>query len=324
MRFPSNGLSASLALLSCLTFFLTPSAAHAESAVPPPACSVEILPTRSARTIPQNLPALVVLDRSTVGLSASVEPKTGDVSASPDPRFPKVTLLTPAAPFPVGALALPYTVSCSDGTQKDGATTGPTFGAAVALPTQIGAVGAPGAPSSTGEVDYPITLTPSAAAFVDTTSFEALADGRSLGVLGYGVAAQGVSGSGAIAAGVWQKRLYLGGTLVGDVSLCAGSTSRETHAIELRAHVAGAATDPAPLSFSVEVDCGAPADNPQGPQPDGGKADGGYLPDGGGDDRGASGDGGGCNASGAGGLGGVGLVFAIGALGVVVAKRRRR
>lgn len=304
-----------------LAALATPDLARAESAPPPPQCAAEILPARSARTIPANLPALVVLDRSTVGLSASVEPRTTDVAAAPDPRFPKITLLSPAAPpFATGPLALPYTVVCSDGGRKDAVTAGPTFGPAVALPAQIGAAGAAGAPSANGEVSYPVTLTDSATAFVDTTSFEVLSDGRSLGVQGYGVAAQGVSAkSNVLDVGIWQQRVYLGGTLVGDVSLCKGSTGKETHALELRAHVAGAAADPAPLSFPVEVDCA-----PAAAQPDGGKADGGYLPDGGGDDRGASGgDGGGCSAAGSSGLGGVGLAFAIGVIGAVIARRAR-
>lgn len=284
--------------------------ARAESGVAPPKCDVYVAPMGSRRVVPSNLPALVAMDRSSVGRKATVT-VDGPYTVGPDPRQAGAELIAPNAPFAEGDLTLKATIACSDGSSKEETMRGPKVGPAVPLPSAIGAFGAARAPNENGSVDYPLSLTPEAAAFVATTRFDLSVDGKAVGGQGYGVGGESTAGS-QLTLTLEGGAVYLGGTLLGSGRVCAGQSGREKHALELRAHVAGATTDPAPLPLEVDVDCAPPKASSQGPG----------LADGGVDDQGDGG--GGCATAGAADVGGFGLVLSAGALASLLLERRRR
>jgi len=283
-------------------------AAHAESSARP-ACITRLLPT--SNTIPANLPAFVIDDTgspTTVEVTKVSGGTNGlTLGSIDDPRVPKTKLLVPATNDLLEAGAtytIAYTTKCSvSGVPDSARTSSYVAGPAVALPTTIGA-------TANQYADGAIVIAPSPElkAFLETTHFEVFVDGASLGTTPYG----------HVTADNLKVDLSAYGVTVGYTSTSAPrsvctSTAIEKHEVRLTAHVAGADTDPSPMTFSVDVDCAKPAAVPT------------YLPDGGGDDRGATGgdDTSGCSVGGPGPLGSLASFFMVGA-GLAVLGRRRR
>jgi MYXO-CTERM domain-containing protein len=299
----------SLAAVALVATILAPATAHAESGRPSPRCNVRILP--NGVTVPANLPALVVDDNSSPGLTATVTLTPSgakpvlDLDTIADPRAPGVTLFVPKAKTSVEigtTYSVTYTVQCSSESTPTEAASSFTTSAEVALPTRIGAV--------RELADGRVVITPSVelAAYMPTARFEAYIDGASVGTTRYGSA---LGPDLEIALGSGYVTVGSAATGGGTASLCKGADGLEKHDVKLSAHVAGAATDPEPLTFSLGINCST--------QPTG------FVPDAG-DDRGASGDeqgGGGCAVSGTGSLGGIAMLFGA-AAGVAVLVRRRR
>lgn len=296
----------SLALFALVATTLAPRWAHAESAPRPQECKIFILPEGK---VPANLPAFVVSESGSPGLTSTVilEPSAAipspELEAIPDPRAPGVTLFVPKtkAAFELGPVySVGYTVTCSNPNTvtPPEATWSFVAAAPVALPTRIGAV------RELADGRAVITPTAELAAYLSTTRFETFIDGRPVGGSPYGVVRGAELDVALRSADVGIGNLATAGGVVPPV--CKG----EKHAVRLVAHVAGAETDPEPLDLSLSLFCTTtPAS---------------YLPDGGGDDRGAfGGEGGGCAVNGGAPLGRIAMFFGLGA-GIAIRLRRRR
>jgi len=221
----------------CSVAHAEPSATSDDVAPPPPNCLHSDLQP-GATLVPANLPAFVIDDRerdpawaSTLEITAVRGGKLA-LDRRPDPRDAQSTLLVPARPdlLEVGVTyEIDYTVKCSYAPNPGNVTTSFTVTSSVPLPTRIGDAKL----YADGAVF--IATAPEQQAFLATTRFEALVDGAIYMGSGY------VGGS--------NEHGYGG-------ALCTTRTlETERHDIELRAHVAGADSDPAPIKLSVDVDC---------------------------------------------------------------------
>jgi MYXO-CTERM domain-containing protein len=310
-RRPLRPLLLSLTVIGSLAAILVPTAARAESAVAPPRCRVQLLP--SGTGVPGNLPALVVDDTGTSsGLTAGVEGVTvtgGSVPVKlgvvPDPKTPSVLLLVPSTNdlFEAGTrYDISYTMKCSAAVLVTPGTSSFTAGAAATLPTSIGTA------SELENGNVTITPSPELKAFQATTRFEASIDGVAIGTTRYG---QVISETLDLSLGGYGLSFSGAASPLSAPKLCT-TTAFERHSVKLVAHVAGAQDDTAPLTFSMGIDCAkAAAQSPS-------------LPDAGADDRGASGGSdGGCAVGGSDPFGSVAGLFGLGA-GLAVTLRRRR
>lgn len=304
--------------------FLSAPDARAESAPPQPRCRVELLPDGNA---PANLPALVVDDLSSAGLTATLEikrvtggTKTVTLTKIKDPTDPKVTLLVNAAkePFDVGATyEIAYGVTCSAGQAVADDAIAISAGPVVALPTSIGTV------TVLANGKARIAASAELIAFERTTRFEAFVDGERIGTTRYGATLKD-----ELDVTLASYGLEIGDTFVPRAKICTTKDPAEKHEVRLVAHVAGADGDTAPLVIPLTVDCSDRANGGAGAGAGAGSSgsSGGTLPDGGADDRGASGGGtdGGCTVAGQNPIGRLACLFMAGAGAAVLLRRRRR
>ncbi len=301
---------------------LTTSVARAESAPAAPRCRVELLPNGNA---PANLPALVVDDLSSPGLTSTLVikrvsggTKTVTLTKITDPTDPKVTLLVNAAkePFDVGATyEIAYGVTCSAGQAVADDAIAISAGPVVALPTSIGTV------TVLANGKARIAASAELIAFERTTRFEAFVDGERIGTTRYGATLKD-----ELDVSLTTYGLEIGTTFVSRAKICTSKDPAEKHEAKLVAHVAGADGDTAPLVIPLTVDCSDRANGSTGAGGSSGSGSAGTLPDGGADDRGASGGGtdGGCTVAGQNPIGRLACLFMAGAGAAVLMRRRRR
>ena len=242
-----------LATACILGFAATASSVRAESAPARPQCAARIVPQFDS-SIPANAPALVVLDESSSGLTSTVtsnafSPATSAFTSRPDPRSNN-TLYLPSGELPETSMAtFRVNARCSQGPVFQ-AESRFTVVAAAPLPTKAGKVEV----ISGDKRGVHLGFRPSAelAPFVAVTMLEIGTKGKILPerTIPYGlfVDAKGRAES--------QFPLSRGSA---DTDFCApNETSKKTIRLEVQAHVAGAATDPPPISVDVPIDCSEP------------------------------------------------------------------
>jgi hypothetical protein len=320
-----RSMKSSLAFLVGASAFVVTSAAWAESAPAQPACQLRPTPAYD-RTVPANAPALVVIDFSpaTVKAGASVSsltPSGPSLTLTPDTKSEGATLLLPQSSFaPSTKYTYDLETSCVLTNGTDASAPGyprtekvsfETVGE-VALPTTIGTAQVREATAD----GTPVDITPSAelAAYLAVARFELWSDGKLSTTGGYGEFA---ANDGPLRFTLRHPYLQRSGQ-----NVCKGQDGGTTTVtgIELRAHVAGAATDPTPLSFDATVVCPSRYDEPILSGGDGGLADGGRETD----DRAATGgDDGGCQM-GPGEPSGFALLGTFGTLAALALGRSRR
>jgi hypothetical protein len=260
-----------LSSLSLLTLLAAAPSARAEAGLPPLRCATFAAPSFGA-PVPSNVLALTVRDVSAASLEAAIDSAevigvstrlpTPGLTRVADPRSPHTTLLVLDGELaPKNAYAFKYGYSCTGSGGKtpalDHGTGDAAFGTSghVALPTQSGtiAVGA----DAPGTNFTPLTLTPSAelAAYLAVTLVDFVVDGEVWAQLPYGslaiendVVALNVSGYNVTGS--------VGQAITGKAPLCvANENVIKSKRFELRPHVAGATTDPAPITVDVPLDC---------------------------------------------------------------------
>lgn len=237
-----------------------PAAAHAESAPPRPRCSAQLAPSFE-QIIPLNAPSLVLLRHDSAGLESTIS----NISLSPaptpitfeqvaDPRQEGATLLLPSRAL---AGAAEYTLTGD--IDCKGASTGLTdssfsgnfkTGASVQLPTitEIATVRVLDGEFPASEIL--IAASPELVAYLPLTRFDAYVAGALWSSVDYGNV---VADRGVIALQLDRDQLAPGTT---GRNLCPeGETGVTTVEIEIRPHVAGAETDPRPVSAAVPIDC---------------------------------------------------------------------
>lgn len=243
--------------------------ASAESSAPLAHCSISVTTQRGLK-LPPNLPALVLRDTSTQGArailgEASLTPSyDGRWERRPDPRVAGDELLVPskalsaeteyegAIPFRCENVSTPDELSLNLRLQT---------GTTTALPSSIGSVAARlrSDRADEGVSVIEIAASPELAAYLPLTMFEVY-DGSTLrATVPYGNA-------GTAEADIARFELR---ALESSCDANADADAVLTRSLEIRAHVAGAATDPAPLTANVPARCVRdPAPSP--PRSDGG------------------------------------------------------
>lgn len=298
-------------------------AAHAESAPAPPRCRVDVKPDT---TVPANLPAFFIEESNSAGLTADVTITAATAGTSPvtyvkvaDPRSAAgakpTTLLvrsTKEALVPGSTVKIAFDVKCSASLGSGSFTNEVKITPEVPLPTTIGSV----LELQNGRAR--VTASPELVAFQPAARFDVYLDDSLIGSTGYGSVVSTdfevtLNSYGGISLGSG----YVSTT---GTPICAAKSGTEKHTAKIIAHVAGAETDSAPLSFPLSVDCTEPVYPGAG-----GSSGGGILPDGGADDRGASGGGtDGCSVSSNNPIGRLAALFATGAAVAVLLRRRRK
>lgn len=299
--------------------------AHADSAgaPAPPTCSVALAPGQAGVTLPANAPGLLVVDQSgghAPTLQATLvngATRTELTAATDTHGLWTLALPTPAAA--PGTYSVEVTSSCASLEDKQ-LTVSLTLTVPVSLPTSVGTlVHVPSNPP-TGVDKVRFDPTPSMRAFLPAAQLDLLVDGKKAG-----------------------KSIFPNATSpielnvnTGDVCIENGALHREKRVVKItfEGAIAGVAESPAPASIDVPVDCGAIAWT-SGLDLDG---DGNGTGTGTGNTRTPAGsngttyssapssDSGGCSASPIATHGGAlgYAAFAIGGLGLVAMRRRRR
>lgn len=248
-----------LAIACTAALLIVPALAQAETAPAPRQCGVRLHPAMG-ETVPQNIPALVLLKQNDPGLSSTLSvvlmPSSTTLAfeQQPDPRVAGATLLIPSEPLSSKTnYALKTAWACEgaepnwrNGSQTDRFSTGP----ASPLPSTIGSATAEITLKTYASSDIVITPSAELAAYLPVTMLEIYHGATPWGVSPYGA---------SVTAGSSDIRLQVGihgGFGASNVSLCAESdTAVHLEHMQVRAHVAGAATDPAPLEVDVPIDC---------------------------------------------------------------------
>ena len=240
---------------------------RAEAAVPAPACYLAAAPDLDAN-VPANVLALVLTQAGGTGAVASnivpqlTGPSPAALTVAADSRAQGATLLLLQGPLaPSSSYRLDYSLDCN--LQGGGPASIPhpsgtaTFAtiADVALPTTQGTMAVDSAPAADRSTGLTLTMSPELEAYLPVTLFDISVDGTPWAQLGYGYVEKsgGVAKIGINGGGAWGK---ISRSAAGAVPLCSASDDavKVTH-VELRAHVAGATIDPAPLAFDVPIDC---------------------------------------------------------------------
>lgn len=287
------------------------SSAHAEAGRAPPRCGVSVAPGNSV-LVPANLPAIVAspssvaegAQRVTVaafgGIDGTAEGTSfaDEVEKTADPRVRGATLFLPKSTLPEGTtFEAGFDVDCNGidtSTITRFATKAPSE-----LPTTMGTLTTrAGAPPNGAEIF--IDATPELLAFLPVTMFEIETRAGVIVAAQYGGAQLGEGG-----------RIRIVSPATMPLALCEPNTEG-THleSVSLRAHVAGAESDPPPVAFDIAIACTRAAAGTPTSTTTSSSAD-----------EDAS-DAGGCATS-PGSPSSIWLSFALGAL-VVVASRARR
>jgi hypothetical protein len=227
--------------------------ARAEAGMAPPRCTGAAAPLR---TVPANIPAVVAFPTGTTITSfalSNVQPALANTFESQtDPRYGGARLFVPSAPLPVGQkLTLTFDVTCSGGLASSMDATFDTV-ETVALPTQIGVAKMQPRGATDGDV-IELQPTDALAKFLPVTMFELRARGAT--------AALGVYGGAHFQDG----RVLIGvpPSMLAVLPVCApGEVSSKSERMDLAAHIAGATSDPEPVTIDVPITCGASATQP--------------------------------------------------------------
>lgn len=234
--------------------FVTTSASATSTAPPDATCSVRLAPTGGRAEIvrvPANLPAIAVTPGDDVALGAISLSDVDTFSRVTDGVTPGTTLLVLASPLAAGTRhRLQVDARCPAANHVERGDFETT--AEVPLPTRVGALAVDG-PARYAEAHLALTPTPELEAFLPTTRVEVAVDGATWATTDYGAE--------RAADHVIAIRVGARGGAEGSASLCAdGEVGIKRVAIELRAHVAGASSDPEPARLEgVAVDCTRPA-----------------------------------------------------------------
>jgi hypothetical protein len=245
-----------------------PSLAHAEAGRPPPECAAATAPS-SGQRVPSNAPALVALDRSDPGATATfagatLEPtSTATFTLRADPRLGGATLVVPSAPLADRtSYSLTVDVDCSTGRKAPLVTSFFTTDA-TPLPTESGSATARPSGLNDGITYVDIVPTPELEAYLAVTMFEVAVGGDAWGTLPY----DGIRREQGGVRRIWMSGARVGGSTAFR-SLCEPGDDRiKTEAVEVRPHVAGAARDPEPIRVDVPIDCTKNAALPDGDGP---------------------------------------------------------
>jgi len=257
---PSRTSAVVVGSLAALAQLSVASAALATStqAPGPPSCPVVFAPAAALTEddplsrIPANAPAIAVVPREATNL-VPVNMTPDDLrgfTVVPDPASPESMLILPSTPFEAGVryeLALRF--QCE--TYKDQTLLAFDSSKEVPLPTRVGTLAAQ--PPTYGHATLLLTPTDELAAFLPVTRFEIRLRGGVWSTLPYG---QAVLGDRKVSLEI----ANLGGE-GNRTELCAvGEVGIRPLDVEVRAHVAGATTDPEPTTIgTAAIDCTRPA-----------------------------------------------------------------
>lgn len=243
--------------------------ARANACSPPPCVPARVAPSEAA-SIPSNTPAIPYIASTGGGGGAGANalhllgPTTAEVGTSvrSDAWWSTAMLLEPTASLTTGHHVLTYTEACTFGGASSEGARGFDVGAAATLPTTIGAlhaanwkVGNRSVANMAGacfsnvnavSIDVVLKAPPELVAFAPVTSFKVNVDGKPALSVFYG------------------EGKVLGDTItIGQLYATCGTRSADddngltlgTHDVEVHAHVAGAASDPAVATARFLVSC---------------------------------------------------------------------
>lgn len=251
---------ASLAVLASFsTCVLFAPAASAEAGRAPPRCEIWVTPGNGT-LVPANVPALVALPtaanegslRVTVTSLISLDDSSfaGDLDRSPDSRVPGATLFAPTATYPVGATyEAAFDANCDGIGTKEVARF--AAGEPADLPTAMGTL-TTRAGSTANTAELLIDPTPELRAFFPVTMFDIETRKGTVLAARYGEAKIGDGERIAVAAPGLLPLTLCEANVIGD----------HVEKMSLRAHVAGAMTDPSPIAFDMTISCNVPQPTP--------------------------------------------------------------
>jgi hypothetical protein len=249
-----------------------------------PACNVETAPKDESNEspVPSNAPAVVVranpFRASFALLSVELDgavPITTALTRDPDVSDQYLVVLShELAAQSVYTLTYASRCTADDGSEVRAPSVQSVFrtGAVTSLPTSVGTVtvkqATSGSPLAT---TIALTLTPELTAYLPVTRFTLVSDGHAWPPSKYGAfATEGASATldytldtGCFSSSSTLCIMELDSPTPSATSqggVCTTKSTAQSVQFELHAHVAGAASDPAPLAFEAPIDCsgGAP------------------------------------------------------------------
>lgn len=238
------------ALVAAAGTLLSPTSARADAAGASESfgCFVLLGGTYEGFSLPSNAPALLVVDRSTSGLTATLDATlvSGETRTSLGmPAKDRHELLTlPLSSPAVGKHVVEVAVTCSTQPEGEQKLEVPfTVTEAVALPKTVGALSLAPKDRPTPSDMLRLELSEGMRAFQAAAKFELVVDGIKANEQ-YGPAPGGT------------RELYLNS---GAVCVEDGALHREKRTVEVTvsAVIAGVADSPAPAKLDVTVDCGS-------------------------------------------------------------------
>ncbi len=237
------GVSLAAALLA------TAGGAYAEVALPPPHCSFDTAPHLGG-AVPANLPAIAVKDTSspgfvlTLGVPSDSQDPTLTFTVTDDARQLGTKLLRPSANFAVGARVVGLGPTCDvDGGDQFFAAVNFIAAAAQPLPTTAGEVTV--APSSErGRTQLVFKPSAELTAYLNVVRVEITNGSNSLS-RDYGSVPTVFS-------------FFSGDGDSNQLNLCQGVEPSQKRHLEFQFHVAGATSDPPPLTLDADIDCRGP------------------------------------------------------------------